>query len=112
MSSAPDASVLAMRTLCDQINAAIKRGDLPTNAVTDLKKAIDETRMRIWASMEAAASGDPTWVQQFWIQRAAEICLLMIQQLESGELDPRSPRTGELRAAAERLASSLLPGHS
>jgi len=107
MSTTPDASVRAMHRLCDEIRAAIARGELPADAVTDLKRAIDETRLRIWASMEAAKGGDPTWVQGFWLQRAAEVCQSMVQRLERGELDGRSPRAGELRAAAARLAGSL-----
>ena len=112
MPNTPDASARAMRTLCDEIKAAIARGDLPPDSVSDLKRAIDETRTRVWASMEAAKSGDPTWVQTFWLQRAAEICRGMVQRLERGEFDPRSPRAGELRAAAERLASSLVPSNT
>jgi hypothetical protein len=111
MSSKPDASVRAMHRLCDEIKAAIARGDLPNDAVADLKRAIDETRMRVWASMEAVKSGDPDWVQEFWLKRAAEVCLSMIERLERGELDPRSPRAEELRAAAELLVSTLAPGH-
>jgi hypothetical protein len=87
----------------------VASGALPPDSVRDLKRAIDETRTRVWASMEAAESGDPTWVQEFWLQRAAEICRGMVERLEQGELNPRSARAGELRAAAERLASSLTP---
>jgi len=110
MPNTPDPSVRAMSELCDEIKVAIARGDLPEEAVTELKRAIDETRTRLWTSMEAARSGDPTWVQEFWLQRAAEVCRSMVQRLERGELDPRSPRADSLRAAAERLASSLDPG--
>jgi len=109
MPNSPDDSVRAMGVLCDEIKAAMARGDLPADAVTDLKKAIDETRTRVWTSMEAARSGDPTWVQEFWLHRAAEICRSIVQRLERGELDPRSERAGDLRAAAERLARSLDP---
>ena len=105
----PDPSVQAMHGLCEEIKAAIARGDLAADAVTDLKRALDDTRLRVWTSMEAARSGDPTWVQEFWLQRAADICLSMVQRLEQGELDPGSARAGHLRAAAERLASSLKP---
>lgn len=107
MSKAPDDSAREMLDLCDDIKAAVARGDLPPGALNDLKRAIDETRMRVWSSMEAASSGDPTWVQEFWLHRAAEVCRGIVQRLESGELDPVSARAGALRAAAERLARSL-----
>ena len=96
-----------MRALCKDIEAAISRGDLPPGVVADLKSAIDETRTRVWASMEAAKVGDPTWVQEFWMRRAAEVCLSMVKQLEQGELDSRSAQAGALRAAVLRLATSL-----
>ena len=111
MPNTPDGSVRAMNTLCDDITTAIARGDLPPDAMTDLKRAIDETRMRLWASMEATKSGDPAWVQEFWLARAAEVCVSMVERLDRGELDRRSPRADELRAIAERLASSLTPRH-
>jgi len=107
MSTSPNTSARALRTLCDQIDAAIARGGLPASEVNDLKRAIDETRMRVWASMEAGRSGDPAWVQEFWSQRVAETCVAMVQRVERGEIDPRSPRAEEVRAAAARLVSSL-----
>jgi len=107
MLNSPDANVRAMRALCDEISAAIARRDLPVERVTDLKRAVDETRMRLWASMEAAKSDDPAWVQEFWLHRAAEVCQSMVEHLERGELDRGSPRAGALRAIAARLATSL-----
>jgi hypothetical protein len=68
-------------------------------------------RSHVWASMEAARIGDPSWGQEFWLQRAAEVCRGMVQRLERGERDPRSPRAGDLRTAAERLAQSLASEH-
>jgi hypothetical protein len=109
MSNPPDANVRAMRSLCDDISAAITRRDLPIESMADLKRAVDETRMRLWASMEAAKSDDPSWVQEFWLRRAAEVCQSMVEHLERGELDRRSPRAGALRTAAARLATSLAP---
>ena len=97
----------AMRSLCGDIESAIERGGLPDETVSNLKTAIDETRLRIWASMEAARSGDPGWVQEFWIRRAAEVCAHLIERLRQGEVDPRSPMAAELREAVERLASAL-----
>jgi HAMP domain-containing protein len=111
MSSIPDASARAIRLLCEDVKASLARGELPTDSMAELKKVLDETRMRLWAAMEAARSGDPTWVQEFWLQRAAEVCLSLVQHLDRGELDRKSPRAAELRAIAERLAASLAPGH-
>jgi hypothetical protein len=111
MPETPESHVDAMRTLCDDIKAKIDRGQLPPDAMSDLKRAIDETRMRLWASMEAAKSGDPVWVQEFWLARAAELCVSMVERLERGELDRHTPQAGELRAIAQRLANSLTPRH-
>jgi hypothetical protein len=96
-----------MRKLCDEVTASIGRGDLPAEAMADLKRVVDEARLRLWASMESAKSGDPAWTQEFWLQRAADMCLAATRQLERGELDPASPRASELRQIAERLADSL-----
>lgn len=110
MSSIPDASARAIRLLCEDVKAALARGELPDDSMAELKRVLDETRMRLWAAMEAARSGDPTWVQEFWLHRAAEVCLSLVRQLERGELDKKSPHAAELRAIAERLAASLAPG--
>ncbi|HEV8599271.1 MAG TPA: hypothetical protein VGQ69_07900 [Gemmatimonadales bacterium] len=110
MSGIPDASARAIRLLCEDVKAALARGELPADSMADLKKVLDETRMRLWAAMEAAQSGDPTWVQEFWMHRAAEVCLSLVQHLERGDLDRQAPHARELRAIAERLAASLGPG--
>jgi len=110
MSSAPDANVRAMHSLCDEIKASIVRGDLPVESMVDLKRAVDETRMWLWATMEAAKSDDPTWVQEFWLFRTAEMCQNMVLRLERGKINRRSPRAGELRAVAARLAADLASG--
>ncbi|MGQ0703726.1 MAG: hypothetical protein ACT4PM_11400 [Gemmatimonadales bacterium] len=107
MSTTPNDTVRTMHALCDEIRKAIARGQLPVEHVADLKRAVDETRLRLWASMNAAKDADPTWVQDFWLQRAAEVCLSMVERLERGELDRRSPRAGALRALAERLTAAL-----
>ena len=107
MSSAPDANVRAMHALCEEIKASIVRGDLPVESMADLKRAIDETRMWLWATMEAAQSDNATWVQEFWLFRTAEMCQNMVLRLEGGMIDRRSPRAGELRAIAARLATEL-----
>jgi hypothetical protein len=65
--------------------------------------------MRVWASMEAAASGEPGWVQEFWVHRAAEVCLTMARHLEAGAIDLRSPKAIELGAIAQRIAAALSP---
>lgn len=112
MATFPDANARAIRLLCEDLKAALARGELPADSMADLKRVLDETRTRLWAAMEAARSGDPTWVQEFWLHRAAEVCASVIHHLERGQLDQRSPHAAELRAIAERLAASLKSGPS
>lgn len=103
----PEADAQAMRSVCKQIEAAIARGTIAGSAAANLKGEIDEARMRVWAALEARHVGDPDWVQGFWLQRAADVCLGMIQRLERGEVDPESAQAAELRAAATRLAAAI-----
>lgn len=103
----PDANVTAMKKLCDEVNTAIARGDIHAPAMADLKRVLDEARLRLWASMEAEKSGDPAWAQEFWLQRAADMCLTASQLLEAGGLDRQSARAALLRDAASRLTASL-----
>ena len=109
MSQASDANLKDMRRLCADVNASIARGDLPAEEMADFKKIVDEARLRLWASMEAANSGDPLWAQEFWLQRAAEMCQTASHLLEHGGVDRQSPRAAELGAAAARLAHSIRP---
>ena len=110
MSKTPDPSVVAMRRLCEDVNAAISRGDLPADTMADFKAVVDDARLRLWASMESAQSGDPAWAQEFWLQRAADMCKAASQLLERGELERHSPRAGQLHAAVDHLATLLRPG--
>lgn len=109
MSKALDANMREMRRLCDEVDAAISRGEVPADAMADFKRMIDEARLRVWASIEAATSGDPMWAQEFWLQRAADVCQTASLLLEHGGVDRQSTRAAELAAAAERLANALRP---
>ncbi len=110
MSKAPDPTVVAMRRLCEDVNSAIARGDLPADTMADLKAVVDDARLRLWASMESAKSGDPVWAQEFWLERAADMCRSASQLLERGELERHSPRAGQLHAAVDHLATLLKSG--
>jgi len=110
MTDRPQAPAETMRALCDNVTAALHRGELPPATLGGLKTAIDETRMRLWVAMEASKSGDPAWVTDFWLRRAAEVCLSLLQQVERGELDRRLPQAAELRDLAQRLATTLASG--
>ena len=112
MSSIPDASARAIRLLCEDVKGALARGELPADSMLELKRILDETRTRLWAAMVAAHSGDPAWVQEFWLHRAAEVCASLVRHLERGEVDPQSPRAAELRALTARLAAALAPERS
>lgn len=103
-------TAVAMKRLCDDVNDAIAQGEVPAEAMAEFKRVIDEARLRLWASMEAAKTGEPLWTQEFWLQRAADMCLAASHQLENGELDRQSERAAELRLAAQRLAASLDTG--
>lgn len=90
------------------IEAKLRRGDLPEEGLEDLKAAIDDARLRLWAMISAAGSGEPEAVLlRFRLRRAAEICRRVIADLDAGTLGQHQRELLELRDAALELVSRL-----
>jgi hypothetical protein len=100
--------VAAMRATVQSIEAKLRQGDLPQDGLADLKSALDDARLRLWAVISAAGSAEPDAVlMRFRLRRATEICRATSADLEAGPLGLHQRELLELRDAARELADRL-----
>ena len=98
--------VSSMRTTLQTIEAQLTRGDVGGEGLADLKAGVDDLRLRLWAVMAAANSGDPGALERFRIRRAIDVCTGLAEELASGAIDSGHRELEQLRQAARRLAGS------
>jgi len=100
--------VAAMRATVQSIEAKLRKGDLPQDGLEDLKSAIDDARLRLWAVISAAGSPEPDAVLlRFRLRRATEICRAITADLDAGTLGAHQRELLELRDAARAMADRL-----
>jgi hypothetical protein len=100
--------VAAMRATVQSIEVKLRQGDLPQDGLDDLKSAIDDARLRLWAVISAAGSPEPeAMMLRFRLRRATEICRGMTADLEAGTLGTHQRELIELRDAARDMADRL-----
>lgn len=100
--------IQTIRATVQSIEAKLRHGDLPDEGLDDLKAAIDDARLRLWAVISAAGSGDPEPVLlRFRLRRATEICRAVSSDLDAGTLGMHQRELLELREAAQQLADRV-----
>ncbi|HSE26814.1 MAG TPA: hypothetical protein VLA95_01195 [Gemmatimonadales bacterium] len=103
---------LAVRSQLDAVLASIQtienqvaRGRIPGHILGEFKSGVDEVRLRLWALMASATSGDPAALQRFRLLRTAEVCRNTSAALGTGEIDDRLPEVEQVADAARPLAT-------
>ena len=100
--------IAAMRLTVQAIEQQLRTGDLPDDGLSDLKHAIDDARLRLWAVITAQSSSEPDGVLlRFRLRRAAEISRNVLADLEAGTLGNHQRELLELREVTQRLADRL-----
>ena len=91
--------VRSMRSTLQMIDQQIAEQRVPPAGMDELKREIDNMRLRIWAIMAAESEGGgPAALDRFRLRRAVEMNHKIVADLESGEL---SPGYTELRLLTE-----------
>lgn len=100
--------IATMRATVQAIESKLRQGDLPDEGLADLKHAIDDTRLRLWAVITAASSSEPEGVLlRFRLRRATEICRSVIADLEGNSLGAHQRELLELREVSRALTDRL-----
>ena len=94
-----------IRAMVQSIDERLANGNVPQGDLQGLKNEVDELRLRMWASMSAASSGDPGAIARFRLRRATQMLRLMGEELHDGALPADAPETEALMSQAERLVT-------
>jgi hypothetical protein len=91
------------------IEAQLTNGDIPTGGLDDLKGAVDDVRLRVWAIMAAnrEVAADPPALERFRLRRAADVCASLAAELEDGRVQAHAREITMLREALNRLARAV-----
>ncbi|HXG43678.1 MAG TPA: hypothetical protein VNJ71_02855 [Gemmatimonadales bacterium] len=85
----------------------LARGDIPLAGLDEIKVAIDDIRLRVWAIMAAASSDDPEALERFRLRRAADVCRGIADDLVAGRLQGHPKELDRLREELNRLARAV-----
>lgn len=104
MDPALASQVNSIRLTLQALEAQVGTGRLQRPALEDLKSAVDDIRLRIWAIMAAAAEGsDGMALQRFRLRRAIEFCDGLCKEFEAGTMSTRHKECEILLAVLGRL---------
>lgn len=97
-----------MRVILEDLELKLESGQVPTEALSDFKSAVDEIRLRVWSLLTAAGAEDSrSTAERFRLKRAAELCRSLAHELAAGRLGPDHPEWPELQQTAVRLTAVI-----
>ena len=100
-----------IKAVLESIETQVARGKVPPDTLGSVKSSVDEVRLRLWAIMSAASSGEyENFVERFRLRRATEICRGLADDIAAGKLGTDYAEFVALDAAARALLAALNPG--
>jgi len=109
----PGDHVASMRASLQMLDVQVGRSTLSAAGIADLKREIDNVRLRIWAIMTSEAEkGGPGSLERFRILRAIEITTTVAEELERGTMSPAHAELDTLEKLAPRLTLALQSARS
>lgn len=108
MSHGVENPVPSIRASLQAIDRQLARPGLPRDAVEDVKRAVDDLRLRVWANMTASGAADPEGVLlRFRLRRAIDLCRSVDQELDGYPLGANQREILELLELTRHLAVRL-----
>jgi hypothetical protein len=96
--------VRSMRSTLQMIDVQIAQARVPIEGIEELKREIDNMRLRIWAIMAAdAEGGGPEAIERFRLRRAVEINHKIVDELEKGAMSPSHAELKVLNELGQRI---------
>jgi len=105
---APESTIRTIRATVQAIESKLRHGNLPEEGLSDLKAAIDDARLRLWAVISAAGSSTPDDILlRFRLRRATESCRGVTADVGVGGPGAYQRELMELREAAQAMLDRL-----
>jgi len=83
-------------------------GAMPVDDLSDVKRVLDDLRLRIWALLRAAHAEDPAgFEERFRVRRATELSVRLTTDLRAGLMNPRHTEFADLWIAASDLSQAV-----
>lgn len=97
------------------LNAAIQalesgaeRRKASAQQLAEVKRTLDDVRLRLWALLETAQGDDPqVFADQFRVRRVTELCVRITTDLRSGLINPAHTAFADLWIAAVDLSQTI-----
>src|ERR1051325_8357840 len=89
----------------ESVDVRYRTGELGPADIDDLKRTIDEARLRLWGLLNTASGPEGrVFEERMRIRRAREICARVAGDLEAGRMNRLHKELAELSAPAGALA--------
>ena len=83
-------------------------GLMPVEELSEVKRALDDLRLRVWALLKAPHDSDPaSFEERFRVRRASELCVRLTSDLRAGLLNPVHPEYADLWIATMDLNQAI-----
>jgi hypothetical protein len=97
--------VRSMRSALQMIDVQIAGARVPVEGIEELKREIDNMRLRIWAIMAAdSEGGGPEALERFQLRRAVEINHKIVAELEKGKMSLKHAELQVLNELGQRIS--------
>lgn len=104
----PKVSVASIRATLQAVQTQVSQPGLPREAVEDVKRAVDDLRLRVWANLTASGAADPEAVLlRFRLRRAIDLCRGVDEDLDGYPLGANQRELLELLELTRHLTTRL-----
>lgn len=109
MSNATITDQLARLTVSVQVmEEAFSHGERPVGDLSDIKRSLDDLRLRLWGLMQASHAEDgQAFLERFRLRRAIELSGRIAADLRVGTLNPGHKELSDLWITAVDLSRAI-----
>jgi hypothetical protein len=97
-----------IKAVLESVENQVSRGKVPPTGLEQVKSSVDDVRLRLWAIMSAASSGEyENFAQRFRLRRAVETLQGLADDVTAGKISSEHMEFQALVQAAGALTAAL-----